>query len=62
MTEPQPGEVGTAVVTLGKHSKRVHGMWKKRTDGVLFFALTFPFRSTMSAHRAYVKDFVKEVK
>lgn len=60
MTEPQPGQVGTAVVTLGKYSKRIHGMWQKRTDGVLFFAFTFPFRGTMSAHHAYVKGFERE--
>lgn len=60
MTSPQPGEAGTAVVTLGKHSKRVHGMWQKRTDGTLFFALTFPFRNTMSAHHSYVTGFQKD--
>lgn len=57
---PSPGEAGTAVVTLGKNSKRIHGMWQKRTDGVLFFAFTFPFRGTMSAHSAYVTDFRKD--
>lgn len=55
-----PGEAGYALVTLGVHKKRVHGMWQKRTDGVMFFALTFPFRNTMSAHHQYVSDFVKD--
>lgn len=60
MSTPKAGEVGTAVVTLGKYSKRIHGMWQERTDGVLFFAFTFPFRATISAHHLYVTDFKKE--
>lgn len=60
MSDPKPGDVGTAKVTLGKHSKRVRGMWQKRADGALFFALEEPFRATVSAHRLYVTDFRKE--
>lgn len=60
MSRHRPGDAGTAVVTLGAHSKRVHGMWQKRTDGVLFFALTFPFRGTVSAHHSYVTGFTKD--
>lgn len=60
MTSPKAGEVGTAVVTLGKNSKRIHGMWQERTDGVLFFAFTFPFMGTVSAHKSYVTDFRKD--
>lgn len=58
---PKAGEAGTATVTLSGHSKRVRGMWQKRTDGVLFFVLAEPFRSTVSAHHLYVTDFEKEV-
>lgn len=59
-SERKPGARGTAVVTLGKNSKRIHGMWQQRTDGVLFFAFTFPFMGAVSAHHAYVTDFRKD--
>lgn len=54
------GAAGTAVVTLGKHSKRVRGIWQKRSDGVMFFAFAEPFRATMSAHHMYVSAFEED--